>query len=59
MTQFYITHTDKYGSKHQLTGAWEASSEEEALAKMFSESGAEDDGRWNVFVVTSTAADII
>jgi hypothetical protein len=31
MTQFYITHTDKYGERHQLTGAWEASSPEAAL----------------------------
>jgi hypothetical protein len=55
MTQFYITHTNKYGEQHQLRGAWEASSEQEALAQMLKESGAEDDGRWNVFVVTSPA----
>jgi hypothetical protein len=58
MTQFYITHTNQYGERHQLTGAWEASSEQEALAKMFSESGAEDDGQWTAFPVTSPA-DII
>jgi hypothetical protein len=58
MTQYIIIHTTKFGERNQLTGAWEASSEEEALAKMFSESGAEDDGHWTAFPVTSPA-DII
>jgi hypothetical protein len=58
MTQFYITHTDRYGERHQLTGTWEAANEETAIAQMLAESGAEDDGTWQAFPVTS-AADII
>jgi hypothetical protein len=53
MAQFYITHKDKYGEHHQLTGTWKASTPEQALGMMFSESGAEDDGNWYAWPVKS------
>jgi hypothetical protein len=58
MTQYIIIHTTKFGERDQLTGAWEASSEGEALAKMFLETSTDDDGNYAAFPVTSPA-DII
>jgi hypothetical protein len=53
MARFYITHANKHGERHQLSGTWEASTPEEALSMMFVETGAEDDGNWAAWLVTS------
>lgn len=44
--RFYITHADQYGERHQLSGAWEAETPEEAIRQMLSDIGEHDDGRW-------------
>ena len=55
---YYIIHTDTFGEAHQLGGAWEAESPDEAIALMLAESSTEDDGNWQTHVVLSES-DII
>jgi hypothetical protein len=53
MTRYYLTHMDKYGEHHQLPGAWEADTPNEAIHQMLTEAREEDDGRWVAHIVTS------
>jgi hypothetical protein len=53
MTLYYITHTDADGELHQLSGAWQADTAEDAIDQMRLEGGAKDDGQWLAHVVTS------
>lgn len=52
MTTYILMHTDENGERHQLSGAWEAASPEEAIDQMLSESGFDDDGQWTASIVT-------
>ena len=53
MTTFYITHTDHDGERHQIYGAWQASTPEAAIAQMLETLGAEDDNCWEAHEATS------
>jgi hypothetical protein len=52
MPAYYITHTDDADEEHQLYGAWDAPSPEDAIAQMLTESQGMDDGRWTAREVT-------
>ncbi|MFG1332001.1 hypothetical protein V5F41_12210 [Xanthobacter autotrophicus] len=56
--RFYITHMDQYGERHQLSGAYEAETAEEAIKIVLSQTRAEDDGQWEAWEVQSES-DII
>ena len=49
MTKFYVTHTDKYGERHQIGDAFEAIDAEHALEAILVGSGEADDGNYEVF----------
>ena len=49
MTKFYVTHTDKHGERHQIGDAFEAKTPEDALYSLLEETGADDDGNYEVF----------
>lgn len=53
MPRFYLTHTDTHGERHQLPGAWEANTAEDAIARMLIEAMEEDDGMWSAHIITS------
>lgn len=58
MTRYIILHTDEHGEQHQLTGAWEATDPQAAIAQMLVEASDEDDGKWEARPVTDDS-DII
>jgi hypothetical protein len=47
--RFYVTHTDQHGERHQIGNAFEAKTPEDALYTILEQSGAEDDGNYEVF----------
>jgi hypothetical protein len=52
MIKYIVMHKDKYGEQHQLRGAYEAVSEDDALAQLILESGLEDITGWSAVEVT-------
>ncbi len=52
MNRYYVTHTDTNGERHQIGDAFEAKTPEDALYTLLGQSGAEDDGMFEVFVAT-------
>jgi hypothetical protein len=49
MTTYYVTHTDAHGERHQIGDAFEAKTPEDAICTILQQSGAEDDGKYEVF----------
>jgi hypothetical protein len=49
MTQYYVTHTDSHGERHQIGDAFEAKTPQDALNTILEQAGADDDGNYEVF----------
>lgn len=45
---YYVTHCDEHGERHQIGDALEAKTPEDALYTILEQSGAEDDGNYEV-----------